>query len=141
MIPEQTLNSKTIIFFDGVCNLCNSSVQFIIKRDIKNKFLFSALQSDTTEQLFKNFNYVVPKTNSPESIVILTKGKFLDKSSAVLTIAGQLGKGWQLFQIFWVFPKPIRDSIYLFVARNRYKWFGKKEACMIPTPELKAKFI
>ncbi len=135
------LQSNIIVFFDGVCNLCNSAVQFIIKRDKKNIFLFSALQSQATEQLLQQQGIKLNNTKQPESIIVLSKGKCYDKSSAALIIAKHLGLFWSLMQVFWIIPKPLRDAVYMFISRNRYKWFGKQESCMIPTPELKAKFI
>ncbi len=135
------LQSKIIVLFDGVCNLCNSAVQFIIKRDKKNIFLFSALQSQATEQLLQQQGIKLNNTKQPESIIVLSKGKCYDKSSAALIIAKHLGLFWSLMQVFWIIPKPLRDAVYMFISRNRYKWFGKQESCMIPTPELKAKFI
>ncbi|MCZ2129353.1 MAG: DCC1-like thiol-disulfide oxidoreductase family protein, partial [Bacteroidia bacterium] len=123
------------------CNLCNSAVQFIIKRDKKNIFLFSALQSQATEQLLQQQGIKLNNTKQPESIIVLTNGKCYDKSSAALIIAKHLGLFWSLMQVFWIIPKPLRDAVYMFISRNRYKWFGKQESCMIPTPELKAKFI
>lgn len=138
---ESILQSNIIVLFDGVCNLCNSAVQFIIKRDKKNIFLFSALQSQATEQLLQQQGIKLNNTKQPESIIVLSKGKCYDKSSAALIIAKHLGCFWSLMHVFWIIPKPLRDAVYMFISRNRYKWFGKQESCMIPTPELKAKFI
>jgi predicted DCC family thiol-disulfide oxidoreductase YuxK len=130
---------KKIILFDGVCNLCNSSVQFVIKRDKKDLFRYAALQSTIGEKLVAERNI---DTSQVDSIVLIEPGvAYYTKSDAALEIAQDLGGLWKLMGIFTWIPTSIRNAIYDFVARNRYKWFGKKDACMIPTPELKAKFL
>ncbi|RIV69042.1 thiol-disulfide oxidoreductase DCC family protein [Flagellimonas aequoris] len=131
--------NKKIILFDGVCNLCNGSVQFVIKRDKKDVFRYAAIQSEVGEQLITERHI---DTNQVDSIILIEPGvAYFTKSDAALEIAGELGGLWKLTSIFKWIPKSIRDVIYDFVARNRYKWFGKQESCMIPTPELKAKFL
>ena len=131
--------NKKIILFDGVCNLCNGSVQFVIKRDKKDAFRYAAIQSEMGEQLIAERHI---DTNQVDSIILIEPGvAYFTKSDAALEIAGELGGLWKLTSIFKWIPKSIRDVIYDFVARNRYKWFGKQESCMIPTPELKAKFL
>jgi len=130
---------KKIILFDGVCNLCNSSVQFVIKRDKKDVFRYAALQSEVGQQLV-NQRHI--DTSKVDSIILIEPGvAYFTKSDAALEIAKDLGGIWKLSAIFTWIPTSIRNSIYDFVAKNRYKWFGKKESCMIPTPELKAKFL
>ncbi len=132
-IPHQPL-----LFFDGVCNLCNSSVNFIIKYDDHQHFKFASLQSDATKQLLLQFD----KNNSElDSIILIQNNKVYSKSSAILRVAKNLGGLTSFAIIFWVFPKPIRDWVYDFIAKNRYKWFGKRDSCMIPTKELKSRFI
>lgn len=136
----QIPKNKQLILFDGVCNLCNSSVLYVIKRDKKDKFLFAPLQSEIGEALIKEFKIDTDKTDSillynPESNFIK------HKSSAALHIAKHLGFPSHLMVIFFIIPTFIRNLVYDYVAKNRYKWYGKKDACMIPTPELKAKFI
>lgn len=128
---------KPVIFFDGVCNLCNESVLFVIKRDRKGKFNFAPLQSGYAEQQLHRFDYSLQELNT---ILLLKNGKLYQKSSAVLEIAKGLSGGWPLLYAFIIIPTFIRNSIYDWIAVNRYKWFGKKEECMIPTPELKARF-
>ena len=131
--------NKKIILFDGVCNLCNGSVQFVIKRDKKDVFRYAAIQSEVGEQLITERHI---DTNQVDSIILIEPGvAYFTKSDAALEIAGELGGLWKLTSVFKWIPKSIRDVIYDFVARNRYKWFGKQESCMIPTPELKAKFL
>lgn len=129
---------KPIIFFDGVCNLCNTSVQFILKRDKKEKFLFASLQSGFAKE---NLPVDLSDSESLQSIVLKDSGLILTKSSAVLTIARSLSGLWPMLYIFIAIPKPLRDWAYTIVAKNRYKWFGKKDYCVIPSPELKNRFL
>lgn len=127
-----------IVFFDGVCNLCNGAVQFIIARDRKNVFHFASLQSDMAKEKLK------PIGVEPEhilSIVLLSEGKAYQQSSAVCRIARKLSWPWPLFYALILIPPFIRDAIYRFIAHNRYRWFGKRESCWLPSPELKDKFI
>ncbi|NJO90033.1 MAG: thiol-disulfide oxidoreductase DCC family protein [Chloroflexia bacterium] len=130
--------NERIILFDGVCNLCNSGVQFIIKKDKKNLFKFAALQSELGQKILKEHQL---STKNMDSFVYTHGGKVYTKSTAALKIAKELKRGWQAFYIFIIIPAFFRNLIYDFVAKNRYKWFGKKDSCMIPTPELKAKFL
>ena len=132
-------NNKQLILFDGVCNLCNSSVLYVIKRDKKNKFLFAPLQSETGKQIIKAFNI---DTSQIDSIILYTPEKGIHyKSTAALKIASQLGFPTNVISIFLITPSFIRNWVYGYIAKNRYKWYGKKDACMIPTPELKSKFL
>jgi predicted DCC family thiol-disulfide oxidoreductase YuxK len=131
---------KQLILFDGVCNLCNSSVLFVIKRDKKDRFLFAPLQSDIGKAIIKKFNI---DTEQTDSILLYnsTKDSLTYKSTAALLVAKQLRFPTNILAVFLVVPAFIRNWVYTFIAKNRYKWYGKKESCMIPTPELKAKFI
>lgn len=129
---------QKIILFDGVCNLCNGAVTYIIKRDKKNVFKFAALQSEIGQQLISKFNI---DTSKVDSIILIDGEKHYTKSSAALHIAKQLSGAYPLLFGFMVVPKFIRNSVYDYIAKNRYKWFGKKESCMIPTAELKSKFL
>ena len=129
---------KKIILFDGVCNLCNSAVTFVIKRDKKDVFRYAALQSEMGKQLTAKHNIDVDKV---DSIILVTDKKAYVKSTAALFIAQKLSGGWPLMMGFYIIPAFIRNLVYDFIARNRYKWYGKKDACMIPTPELKSKFL
>ncbi|QQX76216.1 MULTISPECIES: thiol-disulfide oxidoreductase DCC family protein [Aequorivita] len=129
---------QKIILFDGVCNLCNGAVTYIIKRDNKNVFKFAALQSEIGQQLISKFNI---DTSKVDSIILIDGEKHYIKSSAALHIAKQLSGAYPLLFGFMIVPKFIRNAVYDYIARNRYKWFGKKESCMIPTSELKAKFL
>jgi len=127
-----------IILFDGVCNLCNSSVQYVIKRDKKDRFRFTVLQEEPGLSLIEEFNIDSSKT---DSIILLTKGKVYTKSSAALRIAKQIGGVTSLLYIFILVPPFIRNWMYDYIAKNRYKWYGKKDVCMIPSPELRSKFL
>ncbi len=131
---------KQLIVFDGVCNLCNSSVSYVIKRDKKNNFLFAPLQSDIGVALINEFNIDTVKT---DSILLYnpSTNTIKYKSSAALHIAKHLDFPIKLMAVFFIIPTFVRNWVYNFIAKNRYKWYGKKDACMIPTPELQAKFI
>ena len=130
---------KKIILFDGVCNLCNSSVQFVIKRDKKDIFRFSALQSSTGQKLAKERGI---NTSEVDSIILIEPQiAYYTKSDAALLIAKSLSGGWPLLGIFMGLPKGFRDTVYEWVARNRYQWFGKMDSCMIPTEADKDKFL
>lgn len=127
-----------IILFDGVCNLCNSSVNFVIRHDSKNKFKFAALQSDTGNELVQKYEIDPRETDS----IILIQGKnHYIKSSAALRIAKDLSGVYPLLFVFMIIPPFIRNWVYDYIAKNRYKWYGKMDNCMIPTKELKDKFL
>lgn len=129
---------KPILLFDGVCNLCNGFVQFIILRDPKAIFRFAALQSEVGQQLLQTAQMPTQEINT---VVLYESGKFYTHSDVGLRVARHLGGWWTLFIILKIIPKLLRDRIYNWVARNRYRWFGKQESCMIPKPELKARFL
>lgn len=130
---------KKIILFDGVCNLCDATVQFLIKRDTKDVFRFVAIQSDLGQDIIKHIGIDISKT---DSIILYEPGTaYYYKAEAALKIGKELGGLYSLLNIFNVVPKALSNSIYDFVARNRYKWYGKRDACMIPTPQMKAKFL
>ncbi|MEL6718426.1 MAG: thiol-disulfide oxidoreductase DCC family protein [Bacteroidota bacterium] len=129
---------RSIILFDGVCNFCNNSIQFIIKRDKKKHFKFASLQSDIGQQLLDN--YALPKDLS--SIVLIDEGQVYTKSTAVLKIALHLKNMWNFFYVFILVPKNIRDEIYSWFAKNRYQWFGKNSTvCEIPSLEVRQRFF
>jgi len=131
---------KQLILFDGVCNLCNSSVLYVIKRDKTDKFLFAPLQSELGKNILNKFQIDTDKT---DSILLYNpnKNSLTQKSSAALHIAKQLGFPTNVLTVFLIVPTFISDWVYDYVAKNRYKWYGKKETCTIPTPELQSKFI
>jgi len=132
------MNPRPIVLFDGVCNLCNRMVQFIIKRDKEKKFLFASLQGKTGKEILKKFN--VP-ANEFNSFILAEGDKIYTKSTAALRIARQMGGGWKMLYGFIIVPSFIRNAFYNLIARNRYKWFGKKEECMVPAPELSKRFL
>ncbi|MAX79593.1 MAG: thiol-disulfide oxidoreductase [Crocinitomicaceae bacterium] len=127
-----------VVLFDGYCNLCNGSVQEIIKRDPKGIFKLASLQSDIGIQLLKNSNI---NTDKVDSIVLVDHDGIYIKSTAALKIAARLAFPYFLLNVFSVIPKALRDLIYDWIARNRYKWFGKKNECWIPDERLKNRFI
>ncbi len=126
--------NSPVIFFDGVCNLCNSSIQFVIRQDKKRVFRFAPLQSKVASVLLKNHDVV-------DSVILLKGEKVFIKSDAAFEIIKEFHFFWKLLLIFKIFPKFIRNSVYDFIAKNRYKWFGKRNDCMIPTEELKSLFL
>ncbi len=132
------LQPKPIIYFDGVCNLCNSAVQFILKNDKKKKFLFATLTSDTglvaIEQV-KNGSKII------ETVILYYRGKYYTKSTAVLLTFRLLGGMWQLLYPLIVIPAFIRNAVYDLIGRNRYKWFGKKSECTLLSPEIMERFV
>ncbi|WP_405567654.1 thiol-disulfide oxidoreductase DCC family protein [Polaribacter sp. Asnod6-C07] len=131
--------NKKLILFDGVCNLCNNSVLKVIKYDKKNTFIFTALQSETGKKITSQLNI---DTQKVDSIILYEPGISYDiKSTAALNIMNDFGGIWKITQLGFLFPESFRNFIYDFIAKNRYKWFGKKESCLIPTIELKAKFL
>lgn len=133
-------NSKThaILLFDGVCNLCNGFVQFVIKRDSKGYFRFAPLQSEIGQELIKQHQLPYEKLST---VVLIENEKAYTHSDVGLRVARNLGGIWPVFYGLTIFPRFIRNAVYNWIARNRYRWFGKKEACMIPTPELKERFL
>ncbi|MDA3616373.1 thiol-disulfide oxidoreductase DCC family protein [Polluticaenibacter yanchengensis] len=127
-----------VLLFDGVCNLCNGAVQFVLKRNKAANIQFASLQSDVGRQLLLD-------NNLPEdflhSFIFLDESKLYTKSSAAIRVSKYLNGGWPLFQVFLLVPKLIRDAVYTAIAKNRYRWFGKSEQCWIPTKELKNRFL
>lgn len=131
------MNDKPVILFDGVCNLCTGSVQFILKRDKEKKFMFASLQSNYGQALLKQFDL---STTTFNSFILYQDRKIYTRSTAALRMFQQL-KGWKWVKIFWIVPKFIRDGVYNLIAKNRYKWFGQKNVCWLPTIDLKARFF
>ncbi|GAB2966780.1 thiol-disulfide oxidoreductase DCC family protein [Hymenobacter coalescens] len=130
---------SSVILFDGVCNLCHGLVQFIIDRDPQARFRFASLQSETGQRLMPGG--VNPDPENPDSVVLIEDGQAYTHSTAILRILRHLGGGWRLLAAASVLPRFLRDAAYRFVARNRYRWFGKQNECWLPTPELKARFL
>lgn len=130
-------SADAIILFDGVCNLCSGSVQFVIKRDPAGYFKFASLQSGFGQQQLQKFGL---DQNSFHSIILILGDKVYQRSDAALEIVKKLGGAWPVLYGFKILPHFLRDAVYNMVSRNRYRFFGKKDACWIPTPELKSRF-
>lgn len=131
-------NQTYILLFDGVCNLCNSIVQFTMKRDPKAKFKFASLQSESGQSLLRQFGL---PTDDFDSFVFINGDKYYLKSSAGLHVLKELGGIWKVFYIFIILPRPFRDFVYNLIAKTRYKIFGKRDICMVPTSDIKQRFI
>ena len=127
-----------LVLFDGVCNFCEGSVRFIIDRDPKGLFRFASLQSEAAEEVLRRYG------RDPEqmsSVILVADGHVQTRSGAALRIARRLRFPWPLLYGFIILPPPLRNLVYDYIARNRYKWFGKKEECMVPTPEIRERFL
>ncbi len=127
-----------IILFDGVCNFCNASVNFIIRRDPKGVFRFAPLQSERGKKLLEQFHL---STDDLDTMVLIDGDKHYTRSSAGLRIALRLSGLWPLCAVFLIVPKFLRDLVYRFIAKNRYRWWGRRDTCMVPTPEMKERFL
>ncbi len=134
-----SVEATSIVLFDGVCNFCDATVRFIIDRDVKNVFQFTSIQSETGQALLKKYN--APNDLSTIVLIDTKKGVVNTKSSAILKIAKHLKAPWFLAYVFIIVPKPLRDMAYTIFAKNRYRWFGKKEVCEIPTLEVQSRFL
>jgi len=130
---------KLILLFDGVCNLCNHAVQFVIRHDRHDRFRLAALQSQIGQELIRE-RHINP--SRVDSIILIDPGvAYYIESEAAWRIAWEFGGGWKLLGVFRWLPVRLRDALYRWIAGNRYKWFGKREACMLPTPEIRKKFL
>ncbi|MEO8772860.1 MAG: DCC1-like thiol-disulfide oxidoreductase family protein [Gelidibacter sp.] len=138
-MPINLENNKQLILFDGVCNLCEASVQYVIRHDKKDVFRYTALQSDVGQEIIKKFN--VDRSKMDSLLLYSSENGLSNKSTAALKIASKLGFPRNLLSLFLIVPVFIRNWVYDYIARNRYQWYGKKDECMIPTPELKSKFL
>jgi predicted DCC family thiol-disulfide oxidoreductase YuxK len=127
-----------LILFDGVCNLCNGLVRFIIKRDPSGKFKFASLQSDFGRSQLLRFGF---RPDLLYSLIVIDNGTAMDRSDAAFHIAERIGSPWKYFSVFKILPKVVRDAIYSMVAGSRYKVFGKRDSCVIPGPDLKDRFV
>lgn len=127
-----------VILFDGVCNLCNGFVQFVISRDPEGYFKFASLQSEEAKTYLGKAATSGPPLNS---VLLWENGNLYDRSTAALRVLRKLSGGWPLLYAAVLIPPFIRNRMYGFIAGNRYKWFGKQESCMLPTPELKSRFL
>jgi predicted DCC family thiol-disulfide oxidoreductase YuxK len=132
------VNEHPVILFDGVCNFCNGAINFVLKHDRKGIFRFAALQSQAGQKLLKQYHL---STNDFESFILIDDGQVYKKSSASLRVLNKLPWYWKEIQILKIIPRIFSDAIYDFIAKHRYKWFGKKEQCMVPTPEIRSRFL
>lgn len=136
---ERQINpEQSILLFDGVCNLCNGIVRFVLKRDPSARFLFASLQSESGRERLARFGL---SGTDFDTVILIEDGNWYGKSSAALRTLRLLGWPWKALYAFMLVPRPIRDAVYDLVARNRYRVFGKRESCMLPTPELRARFL
>lgn len=129
---------QSVILFDGVCNFCNAAVRLVIKRDKEKRYVFCSLQSERAKEFLKGY-YI--DSQSLLSFILVEDGKVYTKSTGALRVARHLSGLWRFLYPLIVLPKSIRDIVYTFIANNRYKWFGKREECMIPSKELRARFL
>ncbi len=137
-VADPTRDDAPVILFDGVCNLCNGVVQFVIRRDPRARFRFASLQSAAARDLLTRHGVA---DDLPDSVVLVANGRVRTKSAAALGVAGGLGLPWSLLGVFWLVPAFLRDAVYDWIARNRYRWFGRREECMVPTPALRERFL
>lgn len=135
--PSLPQPNQLIVLYDGVCHLCQRSVQFIIRHDKKNKFVFASLQLKIAQNRLCDIQF----KNSLETIVLLKGTHHFEKSDAVLEIAKHLSGAWPLLYVFKIVPRFLRDAVYTYIAKHRYRWFGKSNACIMPSPELREKFL
>lgn len=137
-MPNYDPSRDHLLLFDGICHLCDASVRFIVKRDPQGKIKFAPIQSPLGSQLYAQHGL---DPTAPNAMLFITPRGSFKASDAALEIARTLGGGWKLALIFKLLPRALRDAAYYFIARNRYRWFGKDESCMMPTAELKARML
>lgn len=137
---DETGQDGPIVLFDGVCNLCNAAVQFVIERDRAGSIRFAALQSDVGRELLDRFAVPMSATG-PTTIYLIEDGRLFDRSTAALRIARHLRAPWPLASVWLVVPRRLRDALYDVVALRRYRWFGRSDACRLPSPEEAARFL
>ena len=129
---------QRVILFDGVCNLCNSAVKFVLKRDKNSVFKFASLQSNAAKKLLSNTEVSAIDSTT---FVLIENGTLYARSTAALRVCKHLSGLWPLMTVFMIVPRFIRDWVYNLISKNRYRWFGKRDTCMIPSPEVKNKFL
>ncbi len=135
-LPYISPMSHPVILFDGVCNLCQGAVQFVIRRDRKALFRFASLQSPVAAELLGR-----ELVGDPESIILVDGGQVYERSAAALRIARRLDGLWPVLYVLIIIPRPLRDAVYNWIARNRYRWFGRQATCLVPTAENAARFL
>ncbi|HTB76223.1 MAG TPA: DCC1-like thiol-disulfide oxidoreductase family protein [Polyangiaceae bacterium] len=129
-----------VVLFDGVCNVCNRSVNFIIDRDPHARLRFAALQSGAARRILEGLGRTIPP-GDPDTIVLVDRSRLYEQSAAMLRIARHMRGAWPLLCAFLVIPRPLRDAVYRWAAARRYRWFGKSDSCRIPTQDLRARFL
>jgi predicted DCC family thiol-disulfide oxidoreductase YuxK len=137
-LTKQTSSVRPLILFDGICNLCSGFIQCVLKVDKKNIFRFGLLQSENVRHMLRRYE---PKYSGIASIILLEGERIAVESDAVLKIARNLGCPWSLVYLFIIIPKFLRDGVYRIISRHRYRLFGKRDMCMIPSPDILDKFI
>lgn len=137
MIDDTEINNQPIVLFDGVCNLCNSSIDFLVRHEKGDALRFASLQSEVGQHIIAKSNL----KQIPDSILFYENSNLAYKSKAVLSVAKHLKMPWRLAIVFRIIPSFISNMVYDWIARNRYRWFGKKETCRVPTPEEREKFL
>lgn len=138
MVAEDLGSNHPVLLFDGVCNLCNASVQWVLLRDTKAVFRFAALQSEIGQALLIQHGF---NTQNFDTVVLVDENNIFLRSDVPLEIFRRLGGFWQLLFVFKIIPRPLRDGIYAWVAKNRYRWWGRRESCMLPRAEWKERFL
>ena len=138
-LAGKTDQLEPILFFDGVCGLCNRFVDLLLKADSRDRFRYAPLQGDTAQRMLGLRDQA--QAGDPHSFVFLEKDKRYEQSEAVLLALRRLGGAWRLIAMLYVFPRPLRDFVYRIVARNRYRWFGRRDECRLPTPEERDRFL
>ena len=129
-----------VVLFDGVCNVCSRTVNFIIDRDPEGTFRFASLQSEAGRRILQGLGGTIPE-GDPETIVVVDRSRLYEQSGAMLRIARRMRGAWPLLTALLVVPRPLRDALYRWAAARRYKWFGKSDTCRVPTQELRARFL
>ena len=138
VVTQPDLDQHAVLLFDGVCNLCNGFINFIIDQDPEGYFMFAPLQSEVATEMLADFGLT---NEALDSVVMIEDGRCYRRSTAALMVSRRLGGVWAWLYVFMVVPRPLRDLVYDWVATNRYRWFGKREKCRVPTPELQARFL
>lgn len=135
---ELEIPVKHLVLFDGVCNLCNAGVQFILRHDRRGIFSFAPIQSELGQKIFRAQGL---DPDNLQTFLVVSDGRVLLRSDAAIEVARQFGGAWRLLAGFQIIPRALRDWLYSLLARNRYRLFGRREACMIPTPEVRKRFL
>jgi predicted DCC family thiol-disulfide oxidoreductase YuxK len=133
------IHDHPVLLFDGVCNLCNAAVRFIVRRDPRGRFRFASLQSDVAVRLLRIHGVMIE--NMPDSMVLIDEHRIFTRSAAALRIVRRLQLPWRVLYALIIIPRPLRDWAYDFIARRRYRWFGRRDQCMMPSPEIQSRFL